>query len=152
MKYERQIIWALIVILFVLILFPRVVSGYTPAPEMSLMDLKEYSSLPDSVKNTYRNLVSSNVTTISNLTSFGQIQNVTGHLLDLALEQKVSQVSVVCEPGTYSESGTPPCTPCPVNTYCPAQNSRVPINCPLGFTSHVGSKSITECIAPPKST
>lgn len=149
MKYERQITWALIAILFVLVLFPRFVSGYTPASEMTLMDLKEYSGLPDSVKTTYRTLLSSNLTLISNLTSFGQIQNVTGHLLDLALEQKSTSVtSAVCEPGTYSESGTPPCTPCPVNTYCPAQNSRVPINCPIGFTSPIGSKSIADCLAP----
>lgn len=139
--------WVLAVVAVVVVLLlvtPRFVSGYTS--ETTLVDLKEYSGLSDQVKDKYRSLLASNLSTISNLTSFGQIQNVTGHLLDLALEEpSVATKPVVCEPGTYSESGQPPCTPCPVNTYCPAQNSRVPIACPLGMTSAVGSKSIMDC-------
>jgi len=150
MKYERQITWALIVILFVLILFPRVVSGYTPAPEMSLMDLKEYSGLPEPVKNMYRTQLNQNIPTLSKITDVNEYQNKLTGILNSAISNpgvaaaSSSQQPRQCQPGYFSQTGNEPCVQCPMNTMCPGTGTITPTPCVSGTQSIAGS---TTCVS-----
>jgi hypothetical protein len=47
----------------------------------------------------------------------------------------------LCEPGTYSDTGVPPCTKCPANTYCAKYGMTTPRNCPKSSVSAEGSSN-----------
>lgn len=155
MKYEREILWTLVIILFGLVLFPRIVSGYTSETStMTLMDLKEYASLPDNIKNVYHTTLDQNIKTLSSVRNAIEYQNKLAGIMNSAmsappLPSPGTSVSTTqgtpCQPGFYSSTGQTPCTPCPVNTYCPTLSMTTPIPC-LGTTkSPQGSIMASQC-------
>jgi hypothetical protein len=51
--------------------------------------------------------------------------------------------TVMCQPGTYSPTGSQPCIACPMNTFCPDSGMTAPKNCAPGYKSSIASTSCT---------
>jgi len=56
----------------------------------------------------------------------------------------------LCSPGTYSNTGSAPCTPAPAGTYVSGSGAESPTDCPLG--TYQPSTGQTSCIAAPAGT
>jgi hypothetical protein len=58
-----------------------------------------------------------------------------------------TDVRDVCGVGSYSLSGSPPCSLCPMNTYGPTPNATGCLLCPSGFgTGMSGAMSVSACL------
>ncbi len=53
--------------------------------------------------------------------------------------------TALCGPGSFSATGTPPCSNCPINTFGPSCGATACVACPSGATSAVGSVGAANC-------
>ncbi len=75
--------------------------------------------------------------------------NQSGNSSYAAADQVQQSISVLglCAPGTYSMTGSPPCTQAPVGTYVPTAGATAPTNCPTGsYTLAPGATSAAACV------
>ena len=141
----------LLSIIVIIMLFRQRRSGYTPPTGnvITMMDLQEFSAFTAQQKANYVNKLKDYQNKLSNAVSTNSITTYK-MLLDEVMTQSLMPSTGVpkCPPGMFSLTGSPPCAPCPLNTYCPNQGTttQMQTQCPTGKTSPLGSIAVTMCI------
>jgi hypothetical protein len=144
---------ALLIVVVIVLLFSQRRSGYTPtagAP-ITLMDLQEFSGFTAEQKSMYTKTLMDSSNDLSQAVaskSMDALQAVITNIMRQALGSSPILAAPTaptapgvtqCLAGTYSSTGSQPCTPCPANTYCPAVGMKTPLTCPPNYMSNPGS-------------
>ena len=148
---------AVLVVVVLVLLFQQRRSGYTPTAgtPITLMDLQEFSGFTAEQKTMYSNLLTNSSNDLSQAAASKSIDALQAAIMNI-MRQALGSSPILAAPtaptaptasgaasqclaGTYSSTGSQPCTPCPVNTYCPAVGMKTPLTCPPNYTSTPGS-------------
>ena len=127
--YERIALWSIVIILVIVVLFQQRRSGFslksnTDSSSISLLDLMEYKSIPETKRTIYKSMLTSNASTLKSMTDGGMYKMKVDEIMMAAFKtQKVQSVP--------TSSG--PSLPCS-NAYIMGGCSAFP-TCPAGLNS-----------------
>lgn len=123
-EYERIALWAIVIILVVAVFFQQRRSGFQlpgggETFSISMMDLMEFKSVPETKRTIYKDILSSNTYTMSSITNGTQYKTKLDELLNIAFNsipppqdvvpppQGVVPPPSICRTGEYrSTTGT----------------------------------------------
>lgn len=126
MKYERFALWAIVAVLVIVVFFQQRRSGFTlqagtETSSISILDMMEYKSIPETKRTAYKNMLMSNATALTNTTDGGMYRMKVDQMMMAALNMPIENVPL-------------PVTGVCANTYIMGACSMYRA-CPAGLTS-----------------
>lgn len=118
--YERIALWAIVAVLVIVVFFQQRRSGFTlqagtETSSISILDMMEYKSIPETKRTAYKNMLMSNATALTNTTDGGMYRMKVDQMMMAALNMTVPTPT----PGPQSCTGVIIVGDCVSSNVCP---------------------------------